>query len=52
MEDLADVLAFSLILAGKRGFDVKEIVPEKIRKNNEKYPFEKSQGAAKKHNDL
>jgi NTP pyrophosphatase (non-canonical NTP hydrolase) len=46
-EELADVFAFSLLLAGKHGFDVKEIVLEKIRKNNEKYPVEKSKGTAR-----
>lgn len=52
MEELADVFAFSFLLAGKHGFDVKEIVLEKIRKNNEKYPVEKSKGTAKKYNEL
>jgi NTP pyrophosphatase (non-canonical NTP hydrolase) len=51
-EELADVLAFSLLLAGKHGFDVKEMVLEKIIKNNEKYPVEKSKGTAKKYNEL
>lgn len=51
-EELADVLAFSLLLAGKHGFDVKEIVLEKILKNNGKYPVEKSKGTAKKYNEL
>jgi NTP pyrophosphatase (non-canonical NTP hydrolase) len=51
-EELADVLTFSLLLAGKHGFDVKEIVLEKIRKNGEKYPVEKSKGTAKKYNEL
>ena len=51
-EELADVLAFSLLLAGKHGFDVKEIVLEKIKKNGEKYPVEKSKGTAKKYNEL
>jgi len=51
-EELADVLAFSLLLVEKHGFDVKEIVLEKIRKNNEKYPVEKSKGSAKKYNEL
>ncbi len=51
-EELADVLAFSLLLAGKHGFDVKEIVLEKIRKNNEKYPVDKAKGTAKKYNEL
>jgi NTP pyrophosphatase (non-canonical NTP hydrolase) len=51
-EELADVLAFSLLLAGKHGLDVKEIVLEKIRKNGEKYPVEKAKGTAKKYNEL
>jgi len=42
----------SALLAGKHGFDVKEIVLEKIRKNNEKYPVEKSKGTAKKYNEF
>ena len=51
-EELADVLAFSLLLAGKHGFDVREMVLEKSRKNNEKYPVEKAKGTAKKYNEL
>jgi NTP pyrophosphatase (non-canonical NTP hydrolase) len=51
-EELADVFAFSLLLAGKHGFDVKEIVLDKIRKNGEKYPVEKAKGTAKKYNEL
>jgi NTP pyrophosphatase (non-canonical NTP hydrolase) len=51
-EELADVFAFGLLLAGKHGFDVKEIVLEKIRKNGEKYPVEKSKGTSKKYDEL
>lgn len=51
-EELADVLAFTLLLAGKHGFDIKEMVLDKIRKNNEKYPIDKSKGTAKKYNEL
>ena len=51
-EELADVFAFSLLLAGKHGFDIKEIVLEKIKKNGEKYPVGKSKGTAKKYNEL
>jgi len=40
------------MLAGKHGFDIKEMVLEKIRKNNEKYPVDKSKGSAKKYNEL
>jgi NTP pyrophosphatase (non-canonical NTP hydrolase) len=51
-EELADVFAFSLLLAGKHNLDVKEIVLEKIKKNGEKYPVEKSKGTAKKYTEL
>ena len=51
-EELADVLAYTFMLAGKHGFDIKEMVLEKIRKNNEKYPVDKSKGSAKKYNEL
>lgn len=51
-EELADILAYSLLLAAKHGFDVKEIVLSKIKKNNEKYPVEKSRGTATKYNQL
>lgn len=51
-EELADIFAFALLLAGKHGFNVEDIVMEKIRKNNEKYPVDKAKGTAKKYNDL
>ena len=51
-EELADVFAYSLLLAGKHDLDVKEIVLEKIRKNNEKYPVDRSKGSARKYNEL
>jgi NTP pyrophosphatase (non-canonical NTP hydrolase) len=51
-EELADIFAFAFLLAGKHGFNVKEIVLEKIKKNNEKYPIEKAKGTAKKYNEL
>jgi NTP pyrophosphatase (non-canonical NTP hydrolase) len=51
-EELADIFAFAFLLAGKHGFNVKDIVVEKIRKNNEKYPVEKAKGTAKKYNEL
>ena len=51
-EELADILAFSFLLADKYGFDVKEIVLEKIKRNGEKYPVDKAKGTAKKYNEL
>jgi NTP pyrophosphatase (non-canonical NTP hydrolase) len=51
-DELADVFAYALLLAFKHGFDVEEIVNEKIRKNEEKYPVDKAKGTAKKYNEL
>jgi NTP pyrophosphatase (non-canonical NTP hydrolase) len=51
-EELADVFAFALLMAEKYGWDVKEIVLEKIKRNAEKYPAEKARGTAKKYNEL
>ena len=50
--ELADVLAFSFLLANKHGFDVKQIVLDKIKKNGEKYPVDKAKGTAKKYDEL
>lgn len=51
-EELADILAFSFLLANKHGFDIKEIVLEKVKKNGEKYPVDKAKGNAKKYDQL
>ena len=51
-EELADILAFSFLLANRHGFDVKQIVLDKIKKNGEKYPVDKAKGSAKKYNEL
>lgn len=51
-EELADILSYALLIAEKHNFDIKEIVSNKIIKNNEKYPVEKSKGNATKYNEL
>lgn len=51
-EELADVFAYAFLLAEKYQFDVKEIVLEKIEKNEKKYPVEKSRGISKKYDEL
>lgn len=51
-EELADVMAYSFLLADKYDFDVKQLILEKINKNEEKYPINKSKGTAKKYTDL
>ena len=51
-EELADILAYSFLLANRHGFDIKQIVLDKIKKNGEKYPVDKSKGSAKKYDEL
>jgi len=51
-EELADILIFSLLIAHKNDLDIKEIVLDKIRKNDKKYPVSKSKNSAKKYNEL
>jgi NTP pyrophosphatase (non-canonical NTP hydrolase) len=51
-EELADVFAYALLLAEKHNLDVKEIILEKIKRNAEKYPVEKSKGTATKYTEL
>jgi NTP pyrophosphatase (non-canonical NTP hydrolase) len=51
-EELADVFSFAFLLAEKYGFDVKQIIEEKISKNALKYPVEKSKGVSTKYNEL
>ena len=51
-EELADIFSFAFLLAEKYQFDIKEIVFDKIEKNGQKYPVDKSKGTAKKYNEL
>ena len=51
-EELADVIAYALLLADKYKFDVVDIVTSKIIKNGEKYPVDKAKGTAKKYSEL
>ena len=51
-EELADVFAYAIMLAGRHGLDVSEIVKEKIVKNALKYPVEQSKGKSNKYKVL
>lgn len=51
-EELADIFSFAFLLAEKYGFDVKDIVLEKIKMNGEKYPVDKAKGTSKKYDEL
>lgn len=48
-EELADVLSYSLLLGHDLGLDISEIVEEKIKLNNKKYPVDKAYGKADKY---
>lgn len=51
-EELADVFNYAFLLASKCGFDVAQIVREKMQSNAIKYPVEKAKGVATKYNEL
>ena len=51
-EELADVFAYAIMLAGRHGLDVSNIVKEKIEKNARKYPVEQAKGSSLKYKEL
>ena len=51
-EELADVLAYALLLATEFELDPEAIVLEKVKRNAEKYPVDKSKGVATKYTEL
>ena len=51
-EELADIVNYAILLADKYNLDIKQIVLDKLERNAEKYPVEKSFGSAKKYNEL
>ena len=51
-EELADVLNYCVLMADACDLDMDEIVQEKIKRNNQKYPVDKAKDSAKKHDEL
>ena len=51
-EELADVMNYAFLIANKYNFDVKQIILDKLNKNAQKYPVDKSKGSAKKYTEL
>lgn len=51
-EELADVIVYAIDFADVLGFDLNEIITEKMRKNRLKYPVEKARNSSKKYNEL
>ncbi|MEG6589312.1 nucleotide pyrophosphohydrolase [Paenibacillus barengoltzii] len=51
-DELADVLIYSVYLADALGLNIEEIIRDKMRRNGEKYPVDKSFGKMNKYNEL
>lgn len=51
-EELADVMIYALMLSHDLDLDVKEMILEKMQKNAQKYPVEKSKGRKLKYDNL
>ncbi|BAO07746.1 MULTISPECIES: nucleotide pyrophosphohydrolase [Enterococcus] len=51
-EELADVLIYSYMMADNLNLDIDTIIEEKLEKNNQKYPVEKSKNNKEKYTEL
>ncbi len=51
-EELADVLNYCILMADACGLDMDEIIQEKVKRNQEKYPVEKAKNNAQKYNEF
>lgn len=51
-DECADVLLYLLLLAERAGIDLEAAARDKLRKNAEKYPVEKSYGSSRKYTQL
>ena len=51
-EELADVLIYCVHMADACDLDLDQIVQDKLKKNNEKYPVDKAKGKSEKYNEL
>lgn len=51
-EELADVVNYCVLMADACGLDLDEIVQEKVKINEQKYPVEKARGRRDKYDKL
>ncbi|SET98039.1 nucleotide pyrophosphohydrolase [Hymenobacter actinosclerus] len=51
-EELADVLLYAFQLADKYGWDIPQLMQEKIDRNAEKYPADKARSSSAKYDKL
>lgn len=52
VDELADIVNYCILLSDKLNVDLEEIVLNKLKKNEEKYPVEKAKGKSDKYNML
>jgi len=52
IDELADIVNYCILLSDKLNVDLEEIVLNKLKKNEEKYPIEKAKGKSDKYNKL
>jgi len=50
-EELADVMIYCGLMADEMGFDISEIISDKIDENARKYPVEKAYGRSDKYTE-
>jgi dCTP diphosphatase len=51
-EELADVVDYCILMANKLDLDLEEIVLEKLKESEKKYPVEKCRGRSTKYDKL
>jgi NTP pyrophosphatase (non-canonical NTP hydrolase) len=51
-DELADIMTYVILFADYFDFDLEQIVLEKLKKNEEKYPVSKAYGKSTKYNKL
>ena len=52
IDELADVVNYSILLADRLGIDLLKAVNDKIDKNAAKYPVDKARGTSRKYTEL
>lgn len=51
-DEIADVMNYCILMCANLGLDPKQIILEKLVKNEEKYPVDKCKGKSDKYNKL
>jgi NTP pyrophosphatase (non-canonical NTP hydrolase) len=51
-DEIADIFVYLLLLCNEINVDIIKVTLNKLKKNSEKYPIEKSKGNSKKYNQL